>query len=125
VRQTDDRRQIADLELCEAALAQQQIRDRSDRVRLVVAAEDTECRERKREPAQRRAGPRVIRAGDGPGTAHGKRRQGRGRAARAARNFRLRTRRGSALIMRVLGVMPAYSANFDLMDSSPGGTMPR
>ena len=54
VGQTDDGRQIADLRLGEPPLALEEVRDRTDRVRLVVTAEDGGCRERERRPAQGR-----------------------------------------------------------------------
>src|SRR4029077_6444898 len=56
VGQADDGGEVADLRLRETALAAEQIRDRADRIGLVVTAKDGEGRQPQHPPAQGRRG---------------------------------------------------------------------
>src|SRR6202000_2185178 len=58
--------EVADLQLRQAALPQEQVGDRTDRIRLVVAAENGDGRQRQRPPAQGRSGQAdfITRADD-------------------------------------------------------------
>jgi hypothetical protein len=62
VGQADHRGKIADLRLREATLAEQQIGDRPDRIRFIIAGENGNSREQQCPPAQRRAAGAVVGA---------------------------------------------------------------